>query len=536
MTFGALLDRRMPPSCCLGRGGIDDVDAPSAVDGTYLQTAEKLFAEVRKGDVALVSGRWLLERAGYQMTDGGRYVKSATWWWTLAATQGSLRSSLPNRQQLEAEHPEALITVEALERNYRAFCSTVEAAVNGYDGRSASEDGVDAVPVISVSHCWESENEPDPHARTLATVAEALAQLWPDFTCWGFDDVGVFFDWSSLYQDKPVPRTGEEQASFERAIDNMSIWFAHRLVTVFLIADQQNLGDRPRTQRGWPFYEEAMARLLKDEPRGTPYVRRAAQSGLEQHGAPHPTSSQAAPPLSEWPQIGVVWPKVSEISSSRQAVPTADGPPWRRGPPFSAASFEAALAQKSFTNKADPEKVKHLYRRTLHDGLGLAVQLSYPRAGWGNEQVAELAKALNEVKCPHVKMLKLTFGQMESIDAIGEAIEGGALPALEVLVLAMCKQLTHLPESIGRLANLRVLVLSDCVQLLPRSSLPRSLGRLKRLKELDLRGCKDDEKEVLSLVPGELRTRTGLNIMKKKSVVNRNFEQSDKWRLSDYTA
>ena len=56
------------------------------------------------------------------------------------------------------------------------------------------------------------------------------------------------------------------------------------------------------------------------------------------------------------------------------------------------------------------------------------------------------------------------------------------------------------------------------------------------LQSLDLRGCKDDEKEVLSLVPGELRARTGLKILKKKSVVNRNFEQSDKWRLSDYTA
>ena len=94
------------------------------------------------------------------------------------------------------------------------------------------------VPVCGGS-CWEGHDAPDPEARTLRTVAAALAGEWgevmgqygpmsglPLFAAWGFEDVGVFFDFASLYQNKPQPRTAEQDAAFKRALGGMSMWYA----------------------------------------------------------------------------------------------------------------------------------------------------------------------------------------------------------------------------------------------------------------------------------------------------------------------
>ena len=48
----------------------------------------------------------------------------------------------------------------------------------------------------------------------------------PLYAEWGFEDVGVFFDFASLYQNKPQPRTAEQDAAFKRALSGMSMWYA----------------------------------------------------------------------------------------------------------------------------------------------------------------------------------------------------------------------------------------------------------------------------------------------------------------------
>ena len=48
----------------------------------------------------------------------------------------------------------------------------------------------------------------------------------PLYARWGFKDVGVFFDFASLYQNKPQPRTAEQDAAFKRALGGMSMWYA----------------------------------------------------------------------------------------------------------------------------------------------------------------------------------------------------------------------------------------------------------------------------------------------------------------------
>ena len=126
---------------------------------------------------------------------------------------------------------------------------------------------LDAVPVLVLSHCWERPEHPDPEARTLSALAVVLAGTWgewgsntvprgglPLYRAWGLADVGVFVDWASLYQK---PRSDAQAACFGRALDNMSLWYAHRLTTVLLVWGQDAHLHVPRTDRGWPYYEQA---------------------------------------------------------------------------------------------------------------------------------------------------------------------------------------------------------------------------------------------------------------------------------------
>ena len=80
------------------------------------------------------------------------------------------------------------------------------------------------MPIVSASQCWYTRDHPDPDAKTLATVAERLASLLPQMQRWGVGEVGVFFDWPSLYQNKPTERTPAQAECFNRALANMSLW------------------------------------------------------------------------------------------------------------------------------------------------------------------------------------------------------------------------------------------------------------------------------------------------------------------------
>ena len=104
------------------------------------------------------------------------------------------------------------MTADELERLYAQHWSVLSRADDG-ELTEATMATLDALPILSISHCWESPEHPDPYGRTLAQVAAKLAGTWsgaepqsglPLFRAWGFDDMGVFFDWGSLYQK---PRT-----------------------------------------------------------------------------------------------------------------------------------------------------------------------------------------------------------------------------------------------------------------------------------------------------------------------------------------
>ena len=418
---------------------------------------------VRDGDVLLLSARWLMARAGFEEEEEvetdrqGRYIHNCIWQRKKWFSRREARP-LPCRQQIETEHPEAIMSVDEI---WRLFTQLRRPRVSHFD----------AVPVVSVSHCWETPQAPDPEARTLRIVAEALAGKLeedilddeddrvglPYYEYLGFDDMAVFFDFSSLYQNKPTPLTPTQEASFKRAHAKMWMWYRNMLTTVVIVRGQddhlrkyakdEKSGElvrtdelNPRDGRGWPCCDEAMAHAFK----------------------------QAKPP-------GTGWNKVVEAGGASGQV---------QRPPMAPSRFADLLQTLVFTDGSDREVVSGLYRRTLEEGFNVLLQLHYSGLGWGDAEVEALGATLREVPCSRVVMLDLSHNSLTSASALASIF--GELPSLKRLTLTGCRNLAALPDALSSLSALEELSLDSCEGL---TALPDAVGNLSALWRLDLRKC-----------------------------------------------
>ena len=106
-----------------------------------------------------------------------------------------------------------------------------------------------------------------------------------------------------------------------------------------------------------------------------------------------------------------------------------------RDPPVLPEEFAARLARKRFTNgKSDCELVAGIYADTFAGALGGAAALEFRGCGWGDEEVARLAKALPFAR--EATWLYLEFNPRigaRGLDALAAALREGAAPKLSYL-------------------------------------------------------------------------------------------------------
>ncbi len=209
---------------------------PVAGAARYTQGEAVFELLLRSDDVRLISLNWLIERA-----------KSG--------------KPLPRRQDLPRK---AFVNVKALRAAWRAAPPHVRAAV---------------LPIVSISYCWLTAAHPDEKGEQLRHVAAVLKveqqregvldqygnRHTPGYREF-FADMGVFWDWCSIYQKDPAlfdaaetpeakpeaeraafeadlaaklkfyggaayeaSRTPEQKAAFGRALDGtMDVWCAPR--------------------------------------------------------------------------------------------------------------------------------------------------------------------------------------------------------------------------------------------------------------------------------------------------------------------
>merc|ERR1711972_675698 len=190
--------------------------------------------------------------------------------------------------------------------------------------------GSAVLPIVVLSYCWCTPDHPDPDGDQLRTVAARLEKEFErqDEEGYGmvFEDMGVFWDWASLFQNKGgVPRTQQQQASFNRALfETMDMWYSHQMTIVYLVttlpAKYANT-IREYGARGWPFFESCSAELVKPKQ-----VWQGSNSFL--------------------------WEMVVDLSKIGRTT---------RSVPVTCRRFSALIRDKEFTNGSDTDKVAALY-------------------------------------------------------------------------------------------------------------------------------------------------------------------------------
>lgn len=180
-------------------------------------------AIIDSGDVALVRGRWLVERSKDP-------------------------EPLASRQDLPAE----------------AFWQASDLRVSA-DGFWLLEPSERRVMVIAVSYCWWTSTHPDPEGTQLRHLGAVLGSYLDQYrlNLFGKDqvaDTAVFLDWCSLYQ---APRTGEEQVAFTRSVSTMQLWYTHRKIKVWRISRVPGQEDMVKYEdRGWTTFERDVSEMI----------------------------------------------------------------------------------------------------------------------------------------------------------------------------------------------------------------------------------------------------------------------------------
>ncbi|CAK0875344.1 unnamed protein product [Prorocentrum cordatum] len=235
----------------------------------------------------------------------------------------------------------------------------------------------------------------------------------------GFSEMGVFWDWPSLLQGDPdkaekakaaalqqgktekdaqeaadeAKRTPAEKAAFKHGLqETMDLWYAHQATTVLLLTQHPRERGSAREcgydQSGWTTYERCSAEQIKQVYR-----------------------------------YEANWDAVADLGQGAGA--TTAGRGWPVGPD----EFDRLIEDRFFTNGADREAVKALFRRMSRAQLGGVTKLDFDGMSPPTpEQAAGLAGCLR--LCARLEELDLRGC---NIGPAGAKALAGALPSVPSL-------------------------------------------------------------------------------------------------------
>ena len=351
---------------------------PTCIDLERYTEPKSIWVALETGHVRLVKMSWLIEHS-----KNGRI--------------------LARRQELPEE---AFISVAELKRLYG-------------DG---NRDGV--LPIIAISFCWLTPWHPDPEGKQLKTIAATLEREQAKYakangSFKGFSEMGVFWDWTSLYQLVPSlwrpfmtgpeakkeaeqseeereqtkayfnSRTKEEQEGFAYALHNtMDLWYAHQGTSVYMLTKLPENSSREvgYSDSGWTTYERCSAEQIKKV-----YMYNA-----------------------EWKLVL----DLGETESEKQRN-------WPVGPD----DFDRLVEEKKFTNGADTAVVKKLFRKMSINQLGGIKELDFTGIAPPTTTDAEqLGQCLNLCKNLEKCDLQSVGISAEACVKIFSTLGRGALP------------------------------------------------------------------------------------------------------------
>ena len=210
----------------------------------------------------------------------------------------------------------------------------------------------------------------------------------------GFTEMGVFWDWVSLYQkDAEGKRTKEENLGFGYALhQTMDLWYAHQGTAVFLLTTLPKDSERKvgYADSGWTTYERCSAEQIKKF-----YLHDAK------------------------------WKLVLDLGDGQSAT--------QRNWPVGPDHFDALVETKKFTNGSDKEAVKALFRKMSSNQLGGIEKLDFDGMQPPSvEDARRLGGCLN--LCANLKVLDLCRVGMsdEACTTMFSTLASGSLAQLTV--------------------------------------------------------------------------------------------------------
>ena len=395
--------------------------------------------------VQLLKGSWVLKRAEQLRrckTDDER-----------------ARLRMPRRQELPAEAFLSAAEVRALPRGHAGYFLETCGLSGGGCARPCfyecaccipwrwptlvkavhplHEDQLAKKPLMaaSISHGWLTSEHPDPLGQQLVRFADQVRYeqqvcaggcdkiMWkrsfyfvcccgiPCFgqpcckppTAFSSGEFAVFYDWGSLMQkNEHGERTEAEYKSFDKALETMGVWYAHRLLTTFIMSELPE--GWPKTEAARPFFPDGW---LRDK--GWPSFERAVSALIK--------------PANSWSWQRIVQPGMAHLGMISGY----------RAPPLAPQAFATELALKVFTNGADVEMVAGLYADTVAGAIGNIDRLVFNDCEWKDEDAERLAEILPLAKNATALDVSMNRIGTRGFGALAAAIRGGAAPQLETV-------------------------------------------------------------------------------------------------------
>ena len=294
-----------------------------------------------------------------------------------------------------------------------------------YEGPIWAEGNNKGVIIVGLSYMWATADHPDPDGEQLRDVAKYLRWL-QEAGGLGTNHKGklvaVFWDWASLYQDKPFfdPRRTEEQTRmFKSGLQNVNLWYCHPN-TLTLMNRKTPAGRQwSYDDSGWPVSVREMRGLVWG------HFRRCAARSLSYFLSSllcHDGCvcsflflfpSDATTTTTQLHRMQLFERAVSQFVKDELGVmdlhsvletladeevededvkndffdmASACGERFKPAPPLAPVAMSLKLAVAHFTNGADVAFVQGKYEATFLLVLGKAKQLSFEGMGWVTEE------------------------------------------------------------------------------------------------------------------------------------------------------
>eukprot|EP00435_Cladocopium_sp_Y103_P071958 s287_g38.t2 len=289
---------------------------------------------------------------------------------------------LPRRQEAESQQ-------------FTSDGKTQSALVSHDEIRSWAAGTQNAI-ICSISHAWETREHPDPCRYQLQQIVNHAALYGLAFDA----EIWIFYDYMSLFQYERDPNS--EQSSFEKAMANMHILYAHEFSLTFRIetlTPDEVWEAMNQNEQDLVLVWDDQSKSLKAKPLNQLMHNRVFY--LERG----------------WCKAEVEWSSLRTVNAQHQRIDQrdsrSDGDAFNGRVPMTPQAFRETMNRAEFTHRSDKDAVIHLQEKIFFEKVTSCETLVLE--GLPATQIEALARALPLYEnLKHLTINKFRCGEGEA--------------------------------------------------------------------------------------------------------------------------